>query len=258
MNGANPKARAWLATPEGDAFLNARERLEEALEREQQANSPEAIAAAQQAAMVALTDLVGSVGGSDLLHRRMLAEFDGDPGLDGRFYHDRIERAVMDDTPKGRIALRHAVARFVYDCAGIIGAPLANHLTGHLMETASGRIGLMDAEALQGVDPETGAAFELQRSVIGQCGYTVGQEVTKARVPPEIWRRAAHVYNALAVELRAKGEKVAPVTAATIRDCCTRRGGGHDRFVEMRANGCRDRADGKTDPARRLGRSRRK
>ena len=75
-------------------------------------------------------------------------------------------------------------------------------------------------------------------------------EVLKNRVPPAYWRRAARVHNALAAQLQAGGGKVAEVSAATVRDWCTR----DDRtlFAQNREDGRRDRAALKVDEARML------
>ena len=99
----------------------------------------------------------------------MLVELDDsadDQTADAGDYRRRIGPAVKDATPKGRIRLRHVVARMVYDLAGIIGNEIANHVAAHMMETAAGRKGLMHAESMQGVDDETAAAFELKRTII--------------------------------------------------------------------------------------------
>src|SRR4029079_17076255 len=131
------------------------------------------------------------------------------------------QQAVKDATPQGRIRLRHVVARHALDGTGVLGEALANHLTGHLLQTAGGRTGMMHAEKMQGTDPETTAAFDLRCNIIARLGYTVGQEVERNRVPPAYWKRAAKIHNVLAARLQAGGEKVVTVTGETIRAWCS-------------------------------------
>ncbi len=211
--------------------------------RNGRANSAEAREAAQQAALAADAAVAETLGTAALRRRRMLAEPSDNHVTDDRDYHERIRRAVMDATPRGRTWLRRVVARYASDSGGIIGRTLANHVAAHLLRTAAGRIGLMDAEPMQGVDRKTAEAFELRRSIVGRCGYTVGWEVSGDRVPSSYWKRAAKAHNSLAAALRAKSRKAQDVAPETIRTWCRRE--ERELFRKARRDGRRDRATGR-------------
>jgi hypothetical protein len=258
MTGISPEQQAtldWLGSPEGEPALAALTRMREAMERERQANSPEARNTAQEAALKADAALSEVVGMAALRRRRILAELTGEEvrdRLDERDYQARIGQAIMDGTPKGRNAVRRATWRMAQDLNGIVGDKLAFHVAAHMREVASGRIGLMDAEPQQGVDTKSAPAFGLRTRIVADTGYTVGAEVDRSRVPSSFWKRAARLHNELAALMETDIVKVAPVSPKTIRDWCTRQGEWRDLFEKSRAEGRRDRAALSIDTTRLL------
>jgi len=233
-----------------EAFLDAMEAYESA-------NSDEARGAAEEKALAARGALDSETGITRLRQRRMAAEaLDRTAGAAPReadnFKQFISERLDSLETPSGRQGLRHALARFFLDDEAVLTPRLARLLTEKMIANGKGLLGALDSvESTQGVDSSEGLADNIRTNIVINAGYTAGIELgPRARVPHEFWKRAARDHGRLAETGRAKGNKIRPANAATIKSWCQKEARLASLFDDARRDGAAARKE--PDPSKML------
>jgi hypothetical protein len=211
-----------------------------AVDQEQAANSNEARAKAQAAALTAQDALDSASGINALRRRRMIAEARdlplGAAVEAGEF--GQIERDCAEVTLSGLVRMRQALARHAMDARGVLTGGLAELLAANTRQNAKGYKGPLDGPVRAGgVDPNSGAANQLKELVVNEAGYTAGVEIGEGRIPFTVWKRAERRHNEIARKGRQAGYKIENVQATTIKDWCLRDGELGRIFANARAEG---------------------
>jgi hypothetical protein len=238
---ARQRGRDHINSEAGAVTAEALGALLEAREGEQEANSDEARAAAQGAFLSAQAALGRATGATDVRRRRMAVEaLDLPSGARveaGEF--DRIFKDCLDtiETMVSRNKLRRLLSRgFIDDEATFTDA--VRLLVDKLFKNPKGLMGALDrVEKKSGVDARKGLDDSIRTSVVLAAGYTAGVEFgPDGNIPFAYWRRAQRRHSREADGWRAKGVKIAPAKAATIRDWCVRVAAPHaENFRKARA-----------------------
>jgi hypothetical protein len=222
------------------------------LEREGDANSDEARAAAQRAALSVINDCIERAGWTDLLRRRAVAFVHGRAeGSQSRA--DDLEGLLDGNTHN----IRRAIARTQHDLR-ILPRKESNAAIWSLILAEGGRAGvhgdggMWAHDPASGVHPDTGATHTLKVHIVDMIGYTSGamgfpdtralQELLLVRAV-KYWGRKSRA---------SKQQKVKPVTKETIRDWCKPSGEFAPIFDSSRQRGSADKAAKRIDRAKML------
>ncbi len=119
-------------------------------------------------------------------------------------------------------------------------------LVDKLFKNPKGLMGVLDRiERKSGLNAKKGLDDSVRTVVVSAAGYSVGVEFGLSKdIPVTFWKRARRRRSYETDGWRAKGVKIAPAKAETIRDWCTRVAGTHAKtFKASRADGFAERSN---------------
>jgi hypothetical protein len=181
------RAEAWLQTPGGRSALMAVGRILDAVEREKTANKTEAVTAAQETVISALSGLRVATGAEGILLRRVVGfALDKPRATDAevkRIVNEVLSSPDATSEPQQR-RVRAMFMRAVID-AGVLPEKIARSAAWATFLSASGRFshhgGVWARVKAVGVKPHTGAletAMKMNRTHAGHVGWALGSRVT--------------------------------------------------------------------------------
>jgi hypothetical protein len=223
------RAEAWLQTPAGRSVLTALGRVLDAVEREKTAGRTEAVVAAQEIVISALSDLRVATGAEGLLLRRV-----GGFALDKPRATDAEVKRIVNEVlsspdatsePQQR-RVRAMFMRAVID-AGLLPEKIARSAAWATFLSASGRFshhgGVWARVKTVGVKPHTGALETAKVHLMYRTGYTAGAEgnsITR-RLTSSILSRAQALWKKM--RRNARTDSLPAVSTDTIRKWCNSR-----------------------------------
>lgn len=214
------------------------DKMLDAIEQDRAANSNDARAKTEPAALLARDELIRISGIERIERRRMVVDALGLPLGAAPLEAENFERLLRNcwndflEIGEGEKRLRLLLARAQLDNKQTLSAG-ADILAGHLLQNAEGRYGPLDSPldfldhvaAVAGRDQREGFADETREAVVVMTGYTVGLEIgATGRIPDEIWQRAKRAHRERAHSGEILMFKIAPASAATIKDWCLKKG----------------------------------
>jgi hypothetical protein len=241
------RGRDYINSEAGEMSAVALGALLEALEREREANSDEARAAAQAAFLAAEATFDRAIRATDVYRRRMAVEAldlpSGAPVEAGEF--GRVLKECLETTEwrASRNKLRRLLSRHFIDNEETF-TPVVRLLVDKLFSNPKGLMGAIDrVEKKSGIDETKGWDDKVRTIVVDAAGYSAGVEFgLHGHIPFAFWKRAQRMHGRQVERALSKDCRIAPAKAATIRDWCVRQAGPYaENFRKARADGFAER-----------------